>query len=289
MNNKNIISAIQKHVKNFNGKQVKAFYETELGFSDIFTEEDNYMDYFKSEDYLEKHIDKQSDIKHKLEHCGIIISDDNSTDVIKNTLLSLSIETLPIENSFKDKVLKMREDAINMIETKAYLGIMVFVGSILEGILLGILQNNSDLRTNRLRQLFQNSTNAPNKKEYPKIVFNDLETFVNTDTKLKSQKVRNVIDEYLKAKNFKKDKETDFSKWELNDLLTVSKKEGLLEDKMGRLAEIIQGARNYIHPNEQVKVLDFSSSNALISVTCLEEIVNNLKRYFTTNPENHIG
>ena len=62
MNTKILISAIQNHVKDFDGKQVKAFYESKLGFTDVFTEEDNYMDYFKSDEYLERHI-KDGDIE----------------------------------------------------------------------------------------------------------------------------------------------------------------------------------------------------------------------------------
>lgn len=56
MNKEILISAIQNHVKDFDGKQVKAFYESDLGFTDVYTEEDNYMDYFKSDKYLEGHI-----------------------------------------------------------------------------------------------------------------------------------------------------------------------------------------------------------------------------------------
>lgn len=284
MHKRVLISAIQNHVKDFDGKQIKSFYEKDLGFTDVFTEEDNYMDYFKSEMYLEGHITDKYDIIRKLDSCGIAIPDDDDTEYITSTLNSLRIETLPIESSFKDRVLKMREDAINMTNSKAYLGVMVFVGSMLEGILLGILQNTTDSKTIGLRTLFQNSTIAPNKKEFPKINFNDLETFVSTNAKLKTQITKKVIEEYMKAKGIVIGKESDFSKWELNDLLAVAKKEGLLEDKMGRLADIIQGARNYVHPNEQVKVYDFTSANAKISVTCLEEVVNNLIRYCSTTP-----
>ena len=285
MNKQILISAIQNHIKNFNGQQVKAFYETELGFTDVFTEEDYYMDYFKSDEYLERHITDEYEIVRKLEKQGISISyyDDNN-DYIKSTLNSLRISTLPIEKEFKDRVLKMRDDSVNMVDAKAYLGIMVFVGSILEGILLGILQNTSDPKTISLRTLFQNSTSAPNKKEYPQISFNDLETFVGTNTHLKTQTTRKVVEAYMKANGIVIGKESDFRKWDLNDLLAVAKKEGLLEDKMGRLADIIQGARNYVHPNEQVKVCDFTSANAKISVTCLEEVVNNLMSYFATTP-----
>ena len=50
-----IIKAIKKHVKDFNGIDLKSFYE-ELGFDDVYTVDDSYMDYFKSDDYLKSHI-----------------------------------------------------------------------------------------------------------------------------------------------------------------------------------------------------------------------------------------
>ena len=90
-----LISAIQNIVKNFNGQEVKAFYEKELGFTDVFTEEDNYMDYFKSEEYLERHITERNfarisnAVANHIDCQHYLISDSFKT------LLSDYIKTLP--------------------------------------------------------------------------------------------------------------------------------------------------------------------------------------------------
>ena len=289
MNTKILISAIQARVKDFDGKQVKAFYENDLGFTDVFTEEDNYMDFFKSDMYLESHLNGNEDeIEDRLINLGIELNenqDDGDIKNIKHWLKTIKVITnLPIENTFKTRVLKMIDDAINMADAKSYLGIMVFAGSILEGILLGLLQNTNNEKTISLRNKFVNSTNAPKKKDKffsPK--FNDLVNFANQNQSkyyAPSMETRIVAQDYKKANSIPDEIENDFGKWELNDLISVAQKEGFFEDKTGNKAKIIQSARNYVHPNEQVKTYDFTSENAQISVNCLKEVVKKLIEYF---------
>ena len=50
------IKAIQEYVKDKNGKAIKDLYVNSFGFDDVFTEEDTYMDYFKSDEYLKSHL-----------------------------------------------------------------------------------------------------------------------------------------------------------------------------------------------------------------------------------------
>gem|GEM_PF-6025607 len=289
MNKKILISAIQNHVNVFNGQQVKAFYESDLGFTDVFTEEDNYMDFFKSNMYLENHIKGNEDeIEDRLIDLGIKLNEMQDDDDIKNIKRWLKtikiVNNLPIENTFKIRVLKMIDDAINMADAKSYLGIMIFVGSVLEGILLGLLQNDKDAKTIALRNTFANSTSAPKKKDkFFSPIFKDLVDFANLTPKkyyAPTMETRTVAQEYKKANSIPDEIESDFGKWELNDLISVAQKEGFFEDKTGNKAKIIQSARNYVHPNEQVKVCDFTSENAQISVNCLVEVVKRLIDYF---------
>ena len=289
MNKKALISAIQVYVKDLDGKQVKVFYENSLGFTDVFTEEDNYMDFFKSDMYLESHIKGNEDeIEDRLINLGIELNvnqDDGDIKNIKHWLKTIKVvNNLPIENTFKTRVLKMIDDAINMANAKSYLGIMIFAGSILEGILLGLLRNDKDTKTIVLRNTFVNSTSAPKKKDkFYSPNFKDLVDFANLTPKkyyAPTMETRIVAQEYKKANSIPDEIESDFGKWELNDLISVAQKEGFFEDKTGNKAKIIQSARNYVHPNEQVKVCDFTSENAQISVNCLVEVVKRLIDYF---------
>ena len=94
MNKEILISAIQNHIKDFNGQEVKAFYETKLGFTDVFTEEDNYMDYFKSDEYLERHItdgniEKISNIVAKKIDCQHYLISDSFKELLSNYIKTL--------------------------------------------------------------------------------------------------------------------------------------------------------------------------------------------------------
>lgn len=242
MNKQIIISAIQTHVKDFNGKQVKSFYENNLGFTDVFTEDDNYMDYFKSEEYLDRHIqDNNETIRKKLVDLHIELSENPEDDEIKiivTKLKTINIDSLPIKTEFVERVKIMLEEAINMAEHKSYLGVIIFVGSILEGVILGMLKNGAE--TNQLQRDFKDPVNNPPKK--------------NGTIK-------------------------EFEDWEFINYLQMAKKVGMYMDKEGHKADLIREARNYVHPNEQVKKQVFSINDALQSVLMLCEIIDSFKVY----------
>ena len=242
MNKQIIISAIQNHVKDFNGKQVKSFYENNLGFTDVFTEDDNYMDYFKSDEYLDRHIqDNNETIRKQLVDFHIELSENQEDDEIKiivAKLKTINIDSLPIKTEFVERVKIMLEEAINMAEHKSYLGVIIFVGSILEGVILGMLKNGAD--TNQLQRDFKDPVNNPPKK--------------NGTIK-------------------------EFEDWEFINYLQMAKKVGMYMDKEGHKADLIREARNYVHPNEQVKKQVFSINDALQSVLMLCEIIDSFKVY----------
>ncbi|MBP5370054.1 MAG: hypothetical protein J6Z01_16545 [Bacteroidales bacterium] len=245
MNNQIIISAIQNHVKVFNGKQVKDFYENDLGFTDVFTEEDNYMDYFKSDEYLGRHINgNEEEIRKKLVNLHIELSDnqeDEEIKIIAAKLKSINIHPLPIKTEFEDRIKIMLEEAILMTEHKSYLGTIIFVGSILEGIILGMLKNGA--ATSQLQNDFRDSSNHPP---------------TNRSGIVK-----------------------DFEDWKLSQLLDMANLVGMYDDKKTNKAkaDIIRLARNYVHPNEQITKSYFTSNDTFISVGCLEDIIDSFKKY----------
>ncbi len=287
MNKEIIIKAIKTHVKDFKGIDLKSFYE-ELGFDDVYTADDSYMDYFKSKDYLESHVTDIERTKHLLENHGITIPMDDNIEYIKDTLNSLRINSLPIREDFKNRVLKMKDEAVKMADAETFLGIMVYAGSILEGILLGLLQNTDNSNSNisilnDIRRDFSNSSKVPSKKEFPSPKYNDLNNFVQVQyntSELSNQKTSDVVKKYNEINGIRPPKETDYGKWEFVDLLNVAKDVRLFDDGTNNLANIIRDARNYVHPNKQVSTCDFTSANAKISVTCLEEVVRNLNARF---------
>ena len=244
MNTKALISAIQTHVKDLNGQQIKYFYENNLGFTDVFTEEDNYMDFFKSDMYLENHIkDNEDEIENKLKTMNINIEynqDDAEIKVITGKLKNINIDTLPIQTDFADRVKIMLEETISMAEHKSYLGVIVFVGSILEAILLGMLKNDF-ARTGKLQNDFKDLTNNPPKDKHNTV--------------------------------------KDFEDWNFNNLLQMAKKVGMYMDKESHKADLIREARNYVHPNEPIKKMNFTLDDVLQSVSMLSEIVDSFKRY----------
>ena len=250
MNKKITISAIQNHVKDFTGQQVKAFYENDLGFTDVFTEEDNYMDYFKSDEYLERHIESnEEEIRKKLVDLHIELSDnqeDEEIKIIAAKLKSINIHPLPIKTEFEDRIKIMLEEAITMAEHKSYLGAIIFVGSILEATILGMLKNDSS-RTGLLQSNFQNPANQILKPDG-------------------TPKWRN---------------SRDFDDWKLYQLLEMADKVGMYDDKKTNKAkaDIIRLARNYVHPNEQITKSNFTSNDTFISVGCLEDIIDSFKKY----------
>ena len=242
MNNKILISGIQNHIKDFNGQQVKAFYETELGFTDVFTEEDNYMDYFKSDEYLERHIEgNEEEIRKKLVNLHIEVSDnqeDKEIEFMAEKLTAIDLDALPIKTEFVERVKIMLEEAINMAEHKSNLGVIIFIGSILEGVILGMLKNGTE--TNQLQRDFKDSANNPPKK--------------NGTIK-------------------------EFEDWEFINYLQMAKKVGMYMDKEDHKANLIREARNFVHPNEQIKRQSFSINDALQSVLMLCEIIESFKHY----------
>lgn len=245
MDTKALISAIQNHVKDLDGKQVKAFYESDLGFTDVFTEEDNYVDFFKlSTTYLESHIKGHEDeIETKLKALNICIEDNHDDDEIKiiiAKLKSINIDTLPVKTEYSDRVKIMLEEAKEMAEHKSYLGVIIFVGSILEAIILGMLQNDTSL-TGLLQRNFQDSSN--------------------------------------RLPNWNNNR--DFEDWKLYQLLDMADKVGLFENKKENKSkvDIIRHARNYVHPNEQIKKSTFNATDAYISVCGLDDIISAFKRY----------
>lgn len=250
MNKEILISAIQNHIKDFNGQQVKAFYETGLGFTDVFTEEDNYMDYFKSGMYLEGHIQGNEEIiQKKLVDSNIEIlfnHEDDEIKVIVAKLKSININTLPIKTEYEDRIKNMFEEAITMSEHKSYLGAIIFVGSILEAMILGMLKNDSS-KTGLLQSDFQSPANQIMKPDG-------------------TPKWRN---------------NRDFEDWHLYQLLEMADKIGMYDDKKSNKAkaDIIRLARNYVHPNEQIQKSNFTSNDAYISVCCLEDIIDSFKKY----------
>lgn len=250
MNKNTLISAIQVYVKDFNGQQVKALYEKDLGFTDVFTEEDNYMDFFKSDTYLERHIEgNEEEIRKKLVNLHIEVSDNQEDDeirIIVAKLKTININTLPIKTEFVDRVKIMFEEAINMAEHKSYLGVIIFVGSILEAIILGMLKNDPS-RTGLLQSDFRNPVNQILKPDG-------------------TPKWRN---------------NRDFDDWKLYQLLEMADKVGMYDDKKTNKAkaDIIRLARNYVHPNEQITKSNFTSNDTYISVCCLEDIIDSFKKY----------
>jgi len=242
MNKEILISAIQNHIKDFNGQQVKAFYESKLGFTDVFTEEDNYMDYFKSGMYLEGHIQGNEEIiQKKLVDSNIEVLDNQEDEEIKmivSKLKTISIDSLPIKTEFVERVKIMLEEAINMAEHKSNLGVIIFIGSILEGVILGMLKNGTE--TNQLQRDFKDSANNPPKK--------------NGTIK-------------------------EFEDWEFINYLQMAKKVGMYMDKEDHKANLIREARNFVHPNEQIKRQSFSINDALQSVLMLCEIIESFKHY----------
>ncbi|MBQ3689202.1 MAG: hypothetical protein II937_04965 [Bacteroidales bacterium] len=244
MKAKALISAIQTHIKDFDGKQVKAFYESDLGFTDVFTEEDNYMDFFKSNLYLESHIKgHEENIETRLKTLNINIEynqDDAEIKVIIGKLKNINIDTLPIQTDFADRMKIMLEETISMAEHKSYLGVIVFVGSILEAILLGMLKNDF-AQTGKLQNDFKDLANNPPKDKHNAV--------------------------------------KDFEDWNFNHLLQMAKKVGMYMDKESHKADLIREARNYVHPNEQIKKMNFTLDDALQSVSMLSEIIDSFKRY----------
>lgn len=243
MNNKILISGIQNHIKDFNGQQVKAFYETGLGFTDVFTEEDNYMDYFKSDEYLERHIEGNEEvIRKKLVDLHVEVSDnqeDKEIEFMAEKLTAIDLDALPIKTEFVERVEIMLEEAINMAKHKSYLGVIIFVGSILEGVILGMLKNGAE--TNLLQRDFKDPSNNPPKDKHGAV--------------------------------------KEFENWEFINFLQLAQKVGMYMDKEGHKADLIREARNYVHPNEQVKRQKFSIDDALQSVLMLCEIIDSFKVY----------
>ena len=241
--NKVLTNAIQSHVKPFDGKKIKRFYK-KLGFTDVFTEEDNYMDYYKSDTYLEEHIKgNEEEIETKLIALNIEISynqEDEEIKVIINKLKSINISKLPIKSDFADRIKIMLEEAIVMAEHKSYLGVIIFVGSILEAILLGLLKNDYS-RTGKLQTDFKDSTNLPPTDRHGTV--------------------------------------KDFEDWSFNNLLQMAKKVHMYMDKEDHKANLIREARNYVHPNEQIKKQSFTSDDVLQSVSMLGEIIDSFKKY----------
>lgn len=288
MRTEKFIELIQKHVEGFDCTKLKSFYE-HLGFTDVYIDSDEYLDYYTDEKYLKGHIlGNEEDIEDKLIANKVLIVDnqeDEDIDNIKRWLKTLKrIDDLPLEDGCKSRVLKMIDDAIKNIDAKSYLGVMIFVGSILEGILLGLLSNVKNPKTSSLRNRFLNSQDA--KKVYYSPIFRDLVQFANQDEpKFYSFETKDVVEQFKKNNsNSTSDKtEQDFGKWDLNDYLKVVKREGFLETKTIDSSVIIQQARNYVHPNEQVKHIkkfDFTIQNTIKSVLCLKEVVEKLKQYF---------
>ena len=246
MNRTALISAIQTHVKDLDGKQVKAFYENDLGFTDVFTEEDNYMDYFTSDDYLKGHIQgKEDEIEAKLKALNIEISynqEDDEIKVIINKLRNINIDPLPIKPDFADRIKIMIEEAIVMAEHKSYLGVIIFVGSILEAIILGMLKNDPSL-TGQLQSDFHDPSN-------------------------RLTGWNNSISRHFEDRQF-------------YQLLAMANKFGMYNDiKINKQkADIIRYARNYVHPNEQISKSNFTSNDAYTSVGGLDDIIDSFKKY----------
>lgn len=245
-----IIKAIQEYVKDKNGKAIKDLYVNSFGFDDVFTEEDNYMDYFKSDEYLNSHIQgNEEEIRKKLVNLHIEVSDnreDKEIEVIVAKLKSININPLPIKTEFEDRIKIMLEEAISMAEHKSYLGTIIFVGSILEASLLGMLTNDSS-RTGLLQSDFHNRAN-----------------------------------QILKPDGRPKwDNSRAFEDWKLYQFLEMADKVGMYDDKKSNKAkaDIIRLARNYVHPNEQITKSNFTSNDAYISVCCLEDIIDSFKQY----------
>ena len=70
-----------------------------------------------------------------------------------------------------------------------------------------------------------------------------------------------------------------FEDWNFNHLLQMAKKVGMYMDKESHKADLIREARNYVHPNEQIKKMNFTLDDALQSVSMLSEIIDSFKRY----------
>ncbi len=286
-----IIKAIKNHVKDFNGIDLKSFYE-ELGFDDVYTADDSYMDYFKSKDYLESHITDCERTKHLLDDHGITIPMDDNIEYIKDTLISLRINSLPIREDFKNRVLKVRDEAVKMADAEAFLGVIVFVGSMLEGILVGILLNTDNNEAINLHRQFVSSPSAPDKKEFPSPVFNNLISFVNQQqdaSQLLSQQTFKVVTRYNTANQIQRGKENNISDWKFKNLLDVARNVQLFDSITSNSSQSIRDARNFIHLNKQVEdnntTFEYTSSKAKISVNCLEEVVNSLYTYFINPPQ----
>ena len=167
--------------------------------------------------------------------------EDEEIKIIAAKLKSINIHPLPIKTEFEDRIKIMLEEAILMTEHKSYLGTIIFVGSILEGIILGMLKNGA--ATSQLQNDFRDSSNHPP---------------TNRSGIVK-----------------------DFEDWKLSQLLDMANLVGMYDDKKTNKAkaDIIRLARNYVHPNEQITKSYFTSNDTFISVGCLEDIIDSFKKY----------
>ncbi len=263
-----LTSCILAEVENKNGEQIKALYEN-LGFDGIYTTDDSYFDYFKSEEYLHTWIDRKIEedkdefietlldniseqvrleYQTRIENFSETELETQQKEIMVKNLNSikrdLNNSTKMLNQKIDHTMLKVSnrliDETIELCEVKAYLAILILSGSMLESFLVGLIKNK---RNGKLGNKFQNCGSAPKKK----------------DGTVK-----------------------DFEDWDLINYITVAGKiePPLFPKADEKMIDYIREARNLVHPNKQFNedfhaVIEYASN----SINAVKIAVKNIQKY----------